>query len=92
MRCDEQQNLLIQEQCAWDAYKALQDSGSQDKQEITKLAENAGLVGLRLREHISKCRICQSPTVAANRALSSSDHEEGFSIARSQSLYATLGT
>jgi hypothetical protein len=92
MRCDEQRILLIEEQCAWDAYKVLQDSGTQDKQEITRRAEDAAFVGLRLWEHISNCRICQTPTINKDRAVSNSGHKEGFSIPRSQGLYATLGT
>lgn len=58
--CAEQQILLNEERRAWSEYKQLRDSGSQDKKEITKRADDAGLVSTRLREHIHRCRRCQT--------------------------------
>ena len=60
MKCHEQQSLLNEEQCAWNAYKALRDSSGYDKHEITRRADEAGLVSSRLREHLSTCRICRA--------------------------------
>lgn len=92
MRCDQQRILLNEEHRAWSAYKVLQDSGSQDKEEITRRADDAALVSSRLWEHISKCRACRAPAVGRSRIASSCDTNGDFSNVRSSDLYATLGT
>lgn len=58
--CVEQEMLLNEERRAWSEYKRLRDSGIQDKNEITKKADDAGLVSAQLREHIHRCRRCQA--------------------------------
>jgi hypothetical protein len=91
MRCGEQRMLLAEEHRAWNAYKALQDSGSQDKQEIAMRANDAGVVSLRLWEHISRCQTCQAHTVDRSRPASGCDRNQDFSTGKSPEHQATLG-
>jgi hypothetical protein len=48
MACAEQQRLLNDEGNAWAAYKALDDSGSNDQEELARRLKNAGDASARL--------------------------------------------
>ena len=62
MDCAEQQRLLNDESNAWAAYNHLKDSGGKDREELTRLYNNACDAGTRLRQHIVTCPVCQPKT------------------------------
>jgi hypothetical protein len=59
MSCNEQYRMLLDENEAWAAHRALE--GSTDEKELTRRYNNACDASTRLRQHLAICPACQLP-------------------------------